>query len=125
MPQIRVGNRKELPYFNPQLFHSILVISSSTRKNKLLLISSWRRNGREALGDEFTFRLAGLVCLCLLESLAATGAALANNLELAHIFAIALDLFLLGVNAASIQGSAESQRSSTEKGRARGESLMG
>ena len=89
------------------------------------MISSWRRNGREALGNEFTFRLAGLVCLCLLEGLAATGAALSNDLELAHVFAIALNLFLLGVNAASIQGSAESQRTSSEEGRARGESLTG
>ncbi len=68
------------------------------------------------------FRLAGLVCRCLLEGLAATGPALSNHLELAHGIAIALDLLLLGVTAASVEGSAGS---SSEERRARGESLTG
>ena len=111
------------PCFNYQL--SILFMSLVRVKQNLLLISSRRRNGREALGNEFAFRLAGLVCLCLLEGLATTGATLANHLELAHVFAIALDLLLLGVNAASVQGSTESERSSSEERRTRGESLTG
>jgi hypothetical protein len=87
------------------------------------LISSRRRNGREALGNEFALGLASLVRLCLLEGLAATGSTLPNDLELAHVFAISLDLLLLGINATCVQGSADAHRSCSKEGGTRGESL--
>ena len=41
---------------------------------------------------------------------------LAHHLELAHVFAIALNLFLLGVDATSVQSSAKADGSYTKQG---------
>jgi hypothetical protein len=92
-------------------------------KHHLLLVICWTRDSREALGNEFSFQLASIRGLGLLEGLSATGTAFTNDLELAHVFAITLDLFLLGVDTATIQGSAEGHWLSNESRTRRSESL--
>ena len=60
--------------------------------------------------------------MSLLQQLSAAESFSASRFELAHVLAITLDLFLLGVNTASIKGSSEAHRLSSE-GWTRGEGL--
>lgn len=62
--------------------------------------------------------------MCLLESLSSADSLLSGGGELAHVFTVTLDLFLLGVHTACKQLSVGGQLSGLEKGSAWGETLL-
>ena len=87
----------------------------------LLFLETWWGNRNKALGDENILLLTGLTGLNLFHHLSASDAFLSTSLELAHVVSITLNLLLLRVDTACIQGGRG--RLNTKKGRSGGESL--
>jgi len=80
---------------------STTIITSTVTITALLTVGRWYRD--EALGNEFRLYLARVARLCLFQQLAAAHTLASARFEFAHVFAVALDLFLLGVGAAAKQ----------------------
>eukprot|EP00977_Amphora_coffeiformis_P007346 scaffold1588_cov222-Amphora_coffeaeformis.AAC.18 len=82
----------------------------------LIITFIGRRDGNEALANEFIFRLTSTGRECLLHGLSATRSLFSRRLEFAHIFTVTLDLFLLGIGSTRKQGCVHCRRSTRRQG---------
>lgn len=96
-------------------FHDLLT-SQTTKQNcrhttntnnKLtslgIVVFFFHRDGNEALGNEFGLFFPGLAGQGLFDELSSADTLATARLELSHVFAVALTLFLLGVGSATQQ----------------------